>query len=262
MPRLDLLQVRGGTAAQWSTMAPTLALLEPGYETDTGLLKLGDGSTAWASLAAITAGSLLGSAVLPQSSTLSAFNTSDRTTNYERARAYWSGNVFNIVSENGGTGTKRDMQLVGHGGILIRGAASSSGAIAISDTTGSSGAVVLSVSGTLSASSGVQVGENIAPTINQSSSGGYTALQVNVTETATGSGAKNLIDTQVGGTSKFKVSNGGQITSVADTINLAGTKTPATSGATGVLGDHCWDTSYLYVCTATNTWKRAALSTW
>lgn len=40
------------------------------------------------------------------------------------------------------------------------------------------------------------------------------------------------------------------------------TKTPATAGATGVAGTIAWDASYLYACTAANTWKRAALSTW
>lgn len=38
--------------------------------------------------------------------------------------------------------------------------------------------------------------------------------------------------------------------------------TPASSGASGVKGTIVWDASYVYVCTATNTWKRAALSTW
>jgi len=37
--------------------------------------------------------------------------------------------------------------------------------------------------------------------------------------------------------------------------------TPATSGAAGTQGDISWDSDYIYVCTATNTWKRAALST-
>lgn len=37
---------------------------------------------------------------------------------------------------------------------------------------------------------------------------------------------------------------------------------PASAGATGTQGDIAWDSSYIYVCTATNTWKRAALSTW
>ena len=37
--------------------------------------------------------------------------------------------------------------------------------------------------------------------------------------------------------------------------------TPATSGATGQAGQAKWDASYIYICTATNTWKRVALST-
>jgi hypothetical protein len=38
--------------------------------------------------------------------------------------------------------------------------------------------------------------------------------------------------------------------------------TPASSSATGVVGQIAWDDNYVYVCTATNTWKRAGLSTW
>lgn len=30
----------------------------------------------------------------------------------------------------------------------------------------------------------------------------------------------------------------------------------------GVKGDIVHDTDYIYVCTATNTWKRAAIATW
>lgn len=45
------IQVRRGTASQWSSSNPTLAQGEPGYETDTGLMKYGDGTTAWNSLA-------------------------------------------------------------------------------------------------------------------------------------------------------------------------------------------------------------------
>lgn len=50
MPRRDLLQLRRGTAAQWATANPTLAAAEAGFETDTGNLKYGDGSTSWNSL--------------------------------------------------------------------------------------------------------------------------------------------------------------------------------------------------------------------
>lgn len=39
-------------------------------------------------------------------------------------------------------------------------------------------------------------------------------------------------------------------------------RTPANSSATGYIGTVVWDTGYIYVCTATNTWKRVAISTW
>lgn len=47
-----------------------------------------------------------------------------------------------------------------------------------------------------------------------------------------------------------------------DIIRLRTAKTPASASDTGDQGDICWDSSYIYVATATNTWKRAALSTW
>jgi hypothetical protein len=37
---------------------------------------------------------------------------------------------------------------------------------------------------------------------------------------------------------------------------------PATASDTGVAGDIRYDADYIYVCTATNTWKRTAISTW
>ena len=44
------IKFRRGTAAQWTAANPTLAAGEPGFETDTGQFKIGDGTTAWASL--------------------------------------------------------------------------------------------------------------------------------------------------------------------------------------------------------------------
>lgn len=38
------------------------------------------------------------------------------------------------------------------------------------------------------------------------------------------------------------------------------TLTPASSSAAGITGQQAWDSNYMYVCTATNTWKRAALT--
>jgi hypothetical protein len=48
----------------------------------------------------------------------------------------------------------------------------------------------------------------------------------------------------------------------ADTLRLRQARTPTSSSATGAVGEMCWDSDYVYVCTASDTWKRAALSTW
>lgn len=40
------------------------------------------------------------------------------------------------------------------------------------------------------------------------------------------------------------------------------TYTPGSATDTGVAGRICYDTNYIYICTATNTWKRVAIATW
>jgi hypothetical protein len=45
------IQVRNGTAAQWTSANPMLLSGEIGFETDTGKQKIGDGVTAWTALA-------------------------------------------------------------------------------------------------------------------------------------------------------------------------------------------------------------------
>ena len=45
------IQVRRDTAANWTSVNPTLAAGEIGFETDTAKFKIGTGSTAWTSLA-------------------------------------------------------------------------------------------------------------------------------------------------------------------------------------------------------------------
>ena len=48
----------------------------------------------------------------------------------------------------------------------------------------------------------------------------------------------------------------------ADTVRVRTARTPASASATGATGEICWDANYIYVCTATNTWKRTAIATW
>jgi len=47
-----------------------------------------------------------------------------------------------------------------------------------------------------------------------------------------------------------------------DSIRLRQSQTPASASATGSQGQIAWDANYMYVCTATDTWKRVALATW
>lgn len=68
-----------------------------------------------------------------------------------------------------------------------------------------------SVGDTATSSSGTDRPWSLAPVVNQSGTAGYTAWQVNVTETATGSGSKLLFDWQVGGTSKLRAWNTGSL---------------------------------------------------
>ena len=50
---------------------------------------------------------------------------------------------------------------------------------------------------------------------------------------------------------------------VADNrLRVRTAKTPASATAAGNAGEICWDASYLYICTSTNVWRRAAHATW
>jgi hypothetical protein len=47
-----------------------------------------------------------------------------------------------------------------------------------------------------------------------------------------------------------------------DTIRIQAEKTPASATASCDKGEIVWDADYVYVCVATDTWKRSMLTTW
>ena len=49
---------------------------------------------------------------------------------------------------------------------------------------------------------------------------------------------------------------------IGGNLRFAGGTVPATAASAGTTGDIRYDGSHLYICTATNTWVRTALSTW
>jgi len=50
MPQTNKIQFRRGSSSNWVSGNPTLISGEPGFETDTLKLKIGDGTTAWSGL--------------------------------------------------------------------------------------------------------------------------------------------------------------------------------------------------------------------
>lgn len=68
------IQVRRGTAAQWTSSNPVLASGEPGAELDTGRFKVGDGVSTWSNLP-YSGVSSVGGEDLPPGSTLSVIKS-------------------------------------------------------------------------------------------------------------------------------------------------------------------------------------------
>jgi hypothetical protein len=162
------------------------------------------------------------------------YNTSDTVTNFERARSFWTGNAYNIATEQSGTGGLRNIILNGQGSTIEVGQLGTtidSAAPAFRlfrDNTGLN--CILQVSSTsMTSSSTVQKGIAVSLTANQSGTAGYTGLNVNVVETATGSGSKLLLNLAVGGSSRFDVNSVG-------TANLGGGLTVGSLGGTSSIG--------------------------
>ena len=190
---------------------------------------------------------------------IAAYNTVDQITNYERVNMGWglvTANQFGIVASGGGTQTTAR-------GILIRSAGITGGVasanltvdandihqVAVNRNSGVSGKTYFGITGTAGQTSGSVTFQSIEPTITQTSTAGYTALHINPTETTTGSGTNNLILAQVGGVTKFAVSNTGALT-LADPISpanggfgISNAKTDITT--TGTINDQAVATGWL-----------------
>lgn len=139
---------------------------------------------------------------------LTYYNTADQTTNYERLTLDTSANVFRLLSEKGGSGIIRQLQLGSSGRGQIR-ANNTSPYVQI--TSGSSVASTLmdiNIS-SFTNSTGIGVMLSITGTLSQSGSAGYDSLLINPTESSVGSGTKNLIHAQVGSVDKFTVDDTG-----------------------------------------------------
>jgi hypothetical protein len=128
---------------------------------------------------------------------------------------------------------------------------------------------VLATTASTSTSSGALVvsgGVGVAKSIN-AGEGGSTH---NFTGGDGGSGSTIFTIKDYAGTTKVNVDGIGGVgigaslvlSGSSNVFRISNAQTPASATATGTAGTIAWDTSYIYVCTATNTWKRVAISTW
>lgn len=166
---------------------------------------------------------------------LTLYNTADQTTDFERATFGWVTNVATLQTEIGGTGVGRNLSLKtpGTSSLSINGVATGTQFILIAGATTADTAI--QAISTPSNTSGISTALQLAPIVNQSSTGGYDVLKISVTQVGTGSGAKNLINALVGASVKFKVDNTGLITTGSATLiasNVALTNNAGASAGT------------------------------
>ena len=121
-------------------------------------------------------------------------------------------------------------------------------------STGSSSFSTIDVNG--GAIDGTPIGASSANT------GAFTTLSTTGTATlpTVDINAGNIDGTNIGastpGAGTFNA-----LATTGDNIRIDTSQTPYSSSASGTKGEIAYDTSYIYVCVATNTWKRVALST-
>lgn len=87
----------------------------------------------------------------------------------------------------------------------------------------------------------------------------YKAISVSVTATNSHTNSY-LFYAAYNNTAMFSVKKDG--TATLSKVVVSSVSAPANSSANGTAGEVRWDSSYVYVCIATNTWKRSALSSW
>lgn len=241
MARISLLQIRRDTAANWASANPTLALGEPGYDTTNKTLKIGDGTTAWNSLAPHQ-GSVAG-----QSSPSSLDNQ--------------------IVRFDGTTGLVIQNALVtidDSGSITVP-----SGQSVLAPTFDTNvAAAAVTLSGTTLAADGTD--SNIDINITPKGSGEVNLPKVDINAGTIDGATIATSDITVGSGKTLDVSAGtltlaaGQIAGakVTGPVSIVVPIATKTSSSTGTAGMMAADADYLYVCVATDTWIRIAKTAW
>ena len=183
--------------------------------------------------------------------TFRVYNTYTSSTNYELGKLEWGSNVFRIGTEKGSAGgTARALELQTDGVTRVTIGATSGHLTGSNDVycaasafIGCNGRSIFS-----SPSDGVMRITNYG--VND-----FNRLQFGGTTASFPSIKRNSTDLQA------RLADDSGYTTIDAQLRAQGTA-PASASATGTAGDIRYDADYIYVCTATDTWKRAALATW
>lgn len=115
------------------------------------------------------------------------YNTTDEVTNWTKGWFYWSSNALTIETTRQGTAPVRNIQI-------------------------KSNLSVWTLLADAGKTSGIDVLFDFSSWVFQGGTAGYTGIKLNAFENTTGSGTKRLIDLQVSSSTKFNVTNQGNMT--------------------------------------------------
>ncbi len=157
----------------------------------------------------------LNGVIIPSGTTgLQIYNNLDPA-NAERLDMFFATNVANIKTSTVGGGTSRNLSVQAGVGsfITLRPAASNLGAIQFGLPTPNALTTTIGViiAGTSTATGGVNSFVSLNPTYNGAGTGVITDLLINRTQTLIGSGNQSFSDFQIGGVSRLRISNSGDV---------------------------------------------------
>ena len=187
--------------------------------------------------------------------TFRLYNTYTDASNYERGIVRWASNGLEIGTEAAGSGTGRDMRFFVNGisranlsATVLEVSTSADASIRLTrPTTSQQGAFTFRTGATDQWSIGLNSSNSNNLLIQDGTLFGTNAVTILKT-------SRNVGLSTTSPTAMLDVNS--------DTIRLRTARTPTSGSAAGNTGDISWDADYFYICVGTNTWKRAALSTW
>lgn len=107
------------------------------------------------------------------------------------------------------------------------------------------------------------LGASIAAIVDGTPSSGFIPAQLDLRTTSSGSLPTTRLTVKSDGKVGIATTTPTALLDVnSDVLRLRTAKTPSSATDTGNAGDFCWDANYLYICIATNTWRRLAHATW